>query len=158
MYSNKQFQIAQHKQTKIFLAIESIAVMVFALFNSIMLPQLLVQFLLSKSESQLFQQPPVWINYIPVVFFALGVAYFVYAVAAMFMLHGKISKLEKALESDGCGCCCDDDCCSSDMDSTNELAEIMATAEKVVAQAESKTTKNKTTKTRKSSGRGRKAK
>lgn len=144
-FSYLQFQISQMRQSKLILAIDAIGMLVFSLFGAALLPQLVVQFVLSNQAQ--FTQPPVWFQYIPAFFFALGVGFFVYAVLSMMMLAKKIKKLENELADYVASCNCSGmDCCQSN--GAANLAEMMATAEKVVEKAEkkAKTSKSKTKK------------
>lgn len=86
-----QFQIDQLRQDKIILAVESIAVMVFALFVSAFLPQLLIRYV--YANQQLFEQPRA-LEYIPLIAFFVGTIYFIYATVMMVMKAIKINKLQ----------------------------------------------------------------
>lgn len=131
-----QHQISTLHLKKAVVAIESIAVLVFSLYGTALLPQLLVQLMYGNQPT--FVQPPVWLQYIPVAFFALGVSFFLYAVLTILGLARKSKKLETELEREMEQCTCVDLCESSD------LAEMLETAEKVVEEAEKKTkTKSK---------------
>lgn len=104
-----EFKIAQLRQDKIILILETIAVFILALFVSVFLPQLLFQFVFSTQE--LTAEPAV-LRYIPVVSFVGAILYFVYATVMCLMKKMKIMQLEKELSlmmtDDSCGCDCGD--------------------------------------------------
>ncbi len=102
-----QFQAQQLRTQSVVKAVESIAVFVFALFTSALLPSLLFRYLYANQE--LTEQPKM-LEYIPVAAFVVGVAYFVYAMVGNWARDGKARRLEQeAIECgcDDCGCDCE---------------------------------------------------
>ncbi len=129
MQTTKQlrFKIQQLRQDKIIFAIESIAVIVFALFVSAFLPNLLLRYFYAKQN--LTEVPPS-IEYIPVVAFVVGVGYFLFAMVTNLGRWDQVKRLEKQLDDvemgDGCGCCGCDSCEPSSMDSKTESVGLLA--------------------------------
>lgn len=161
MKNTLQFQIDQLRQDKIVFSVEAIAVIIFSFFVAIFLPQLLIRFV--YANQQLFEEPVV-LQYIPLVAFALGTAYFVYAMVGNVLRFLKIRALENQLaefESCNCNdcncgdmmCICGDDACVCCMPSDQNASEIAQLAEAVAKSAvkskkvspKAKTTTKKTT-------------
>jgi hypothetical protein len=114
--SSLQFQISQLRQEKVIYALESIAVFIFSLFVSALLPQLLFRYV--YADQQLTAEPKL-LEYIPLAAFVLGAGFFIYAMIGNFMRMGKIRRLESELESSsmmGDLCCAG---CAGDCDCSN---------------------------------------
>lgn len=105
MASPRQFEIAQLRQKNMIVMIESIAVFIFCLFVSALLPQLLFKYF--YANAQLTEQPALF-DYIQVGTFLLGVAYFLYAAIGNFQRAAKVRKMEKQMQSSEMmdGACC----------------------------------------------------
>jgi hypothetical protein len=82
-------------------SIESIAVFILAIFVSALLPSLLFRYMFANQ--QLLEQPKIF-EYIPVVSFALGIGYFIYAMAGNLMREMSIKKTLSDMEMMGCDC------------------------------------------------------
>jgi hypothetical protein len=135
--SKLQFQIDQLRQDKNIAATESIAVMVFSLFVSAFLPQLLVRYVYAD---QALMEAPALLEYIPVAAFTVGALFFLYAVVSNIMRMIRINQLQAelmALPDDEYGCNCDHD---HDHENWEELDELDRMVEE--AMAESKATKS----------------
>lgn len=150
-----QFQIDQLRQDKIILAIESIAVMVFALFVSAFLPQLLIRYV--YANQQLFEQPAL-LEYIPLVAFFVGTVYFIYATVMMVMKAVKINKLQAEMTFMVDDCSCGGDCgCGHADDNWEELDELDKMVEEAMAEsknmAAAKKPASKTKKAKKSASK-----
>lgn len=152
--SSLQFQITKLQQAKLNTTVETIAVIVLALFISAILPSLLVRYF--YANQQLFEQPKL-LEYIPIVAFAIGTGYAVYALVINFLRSRTITQLSQELAEaelladDCCGGHCarysDEDW--ADVDSFDELDEMV---EEVIAKSEAaKAESNKDTKTSKKS-------
>ena len=148
-HSSLQFEISKLQRARLNTTVETIAVVVLALFISAILPSLLVRYL--YADQQLFEQPKL-LEYIPVVAFVVGTGYAVYALILNFMRGMTISKLSKELAEvellgdDCCGGACgsmyaDDDW--ADIDSFDELDEMV---DEVIAKSEAAKAKSKTSK------------
>jgi uncharacterized membrane protein len=134
--TNLQFQIAQLRQKNQTKALESIAVFLLALFVTAILPSLLIQYV--YAGQQLFEQPMV-LELIPVISFAIAVAYFIYAAVANWRRESKAARLEREMLGT-----------STNTASVSELKAAMASAEtKVAKPARRSTTKAKRTTRRK---------
>ncbi len=128
-HSHLRFKIAQLRQDKQLMMIESIAVFVFALFVAILLPSLLIRYV--YADQQLFEQPKV-IEYIPVASFAVGTVFFLYAILTNLSRLKQIKALERELEATGCdchgNCMCGPDGDMSLVDKTAKKATVKKTA------------------------------
>jgi hypothetical protein len=137
MHSSLQFQIEQLRHDKIVYALESIAVLVFSFFMAVFLPQLLVRYL--YADQQLFQEPML-LQYIPVVAFAVGTGFFVFAAVGNIMRYFKIRKLEAMLdEDDCCGCGCGS--CDMPDEMLMKAASMASTTTKTAASTRKSSTK-----------------
>lgn len=136
-----QFQIDQLRQDKIILAVESIAVMVFALFVSAFLPQLLIRYV--YANQQLFEQPRA-LEYIPLIAFFVGTIYFIYATVMMVMKAIKINKLQTEMTFMADECSCGGDCgCGDHDDNWEELDELDKMVEEAMAESKKDSTASK---------------
>lgn len=106
MHMTKQlkFKISQLRKDKMIAGIESISVFIFALFISVFLPNLLMQYV--YTDPNLTALPPV-VQYTPLVAFVVAVGYFLYAMIGNMTRMMTIKKLEKELAEsylmdDGC--------------------------------------------------------
>lgn len=152
--SSLQFQITRLQQAKMNTTVESIAVVVLALFVSAILPSLLVRYY--YADQQLFEQPQL-LEYIPVVAFVLGAGYGIFAFAINFLRSRKIKQLSEELDREllfADSSCCGQDCgsskgcCSdsfSDFDSSDDdwadaesFEELDRMVDEVIAENESK--------------------
>lgn len=110
-YKMTKFRIAQLRQQKIAVSLEVIAILFFATFVSLFLPQLLFQYIYS---GQHLTEPPALLQYIPLAAFVVGALYFVYAVIGNVTRSMTIAKLEKEMmmmtEDDMCCAGCSGDC------------------------------------------------
>ena len=102
--SSTQFKIQQLRTKSLLKTLESIAVFMFSLFLTLFLPNILVRYV--YAGQQLFEQPAI-LEYLPMITFAIGVAYFLYAMVTNLMREMAAQKLEKEVES-MVGCDCDD--------------------------------------------------
>ena len=106
-HSSLKFKIKGLRQDRLYVAVESISVVIISLFVSALLPSLLVRYV--YANQQLFEQPKV-LEIIPVAAFVISVAFAVYAVVTNVMRTIKIASLTKEyekleLESMNNGCC-----------------------------------------------------
>jgi len=111
-YSQLQYEASQLRLAKVVSAIESIAIMIFALFTSAFLPQILLKYMYAGQQ---LTQEPALLTYIPIVAFALGATYFVAAVLANILRSQKIMALESEMKkvsvvADNCCNNCSDSC------------------------------------------------
>lgn len=146
-HKSLQFKISQMRQDKIIYAIEAIAVIIFALFTSALLPTLLIRYV--YANQQLFQQPKA-LEYIPIVAFVIGAGYFIYATIMMISKARSIKAMEAELadlELLGDGCGCGGNCgCGSHDDNWEDLEELEKLVEEAVAEAEKEEAATKKTK------------
>ncbi len=92
--AHHEFMITQLRARNVQTTLESIAVIVAAFFALVILPQLLIQYVFAGQ--QLLEQPAVF-KLMPVVIFAIGAGYFIYAVVMNMMREMQARKLEKEL-------------------------------------------------------------
>jgi hypothetical protein len=101
-----KFEIERLQRDRVLVAIESVAVVVFALFTSAILPSLLVRYV--YAQQQLFEQPKL-LEYIPVAAFAIGAGFGVYALVLSIRNALRTRKLLQELEEvslmDDMSCC-----------------------------------------------------
>lgn len=144
MHSTLSFKIQQLRMKNQTAMVSSIALIVFALFVSAILPSLLVRYV--YAEQQLFEQPAL-LEYIPVASFLLGVGYFIYAVIANFMREKRAKYLEMEMEmmGDGADCCGNHDHGSS-MNDVAAMAEAMTKAPVKKVAAKKRASAKKTSK------------
>ena len=102
-----KFKIKTLKQESVIKTLESIAVFIFALFTTMLLPSILFKYL--YQDQQLLEQPKL-LEYIPIAAFAIGIGYFAYAMIGNVLRAMKIKQIEKDLMSGG------DDCHGMDME------------------------------------------
>ncbi len=106
-----EFQISQLRQQNVVLALESLMVFVAALFTTALLPQILFKYLYAKAQ---LTEEPALLARIPDIAFAIGAAFFIFAVVKSFMNMMKVARLEKEAMSvamnDVCCMDCGDDC------------------------------------------------
>jgi hypothetical protein len=143
--SELEFKIQQLRLDKVILAIESIAMVIGALFTIAILPQLLLQYVYDAAT--LTAEPPL-LTYIPVVGFAIAAIYFVYATVMIVMKKLRINAYEKELnelrlmvDEDGCECGHDHGHHHHEMEDMSEYME-----EEVVKPARKSKTKKSTKK------------
>lgn len=94
------------KQESLTKAVEAIAVMIFSLFTTVLLPSIIFRFF--YADKQLLEQPKV-LEYIPIAAFALGFGYFIYAMVGNIMRALKVRQLEAEMMASGENCCSDMD-------------------------------------------------
>lgn len=132
MYSDLTFKVSQLRTKNQNVMLTAVTVIVAALFVAALLPSLLVQYV--YAGQQLFAQP-LLLQYIPLVSFAIGIGYFLFAVLGNLLRAKRANYLEKQIELEGC-CCCDED--------DDVLAEIEALAETLVKEEKKAPAKRKT--------------
>ena len=137
-YSHTQFQIQELRARNQQKVLESILVLLAALFISALLPSLLLRYF--YDTAQLLEQPRA-LEYIPVVSFVVGIGYLLFALIGNMMREKKISQLQSELATMSHDCNCGhahDDAISSD-----ELAELERMVDEVLdtKEAEEKTAK-----------------
>jgi flagellar biosynthesis protein FliQ len=93
-HSSLEFQVEQLRARNLQRTLESLLVFILAIFVSALLPSLLVRYL--YAGQQLFEEPQL-LQYIPVVSFVIGVAYFIYAVVTNLMREMKATRLERQM-------------------------------------------------------------
>lgn len=147
MHGDLSFKISQLRAKNQTMMVTAIAGIVAALFVSALLPTLLVRYI--YANQQLLQQP-VLLEYIPVVSFALGFGYFLFAAVGNWMRSRRISYLENKYEMEGgcCGHCGDGHCChdGASMDDEVMMQELENLAEALVKEAPKKKETKKTAK------------
>lgn len=141
MMHSKQFQINQLRMKNMQKVLESLMVIVLAVFVTALLPSILVQFLLTGATNP-FEQPAA-LQYIPVASFAVAIGYLALVILGNWSREKMIAKLEsEMLESDcACGGSCGGDCCGHDLPPVTEaeLEEL----EGIVEQALNKSNASK---------------
>jgi len=117
-----QFKIAQLKQDKLILAVESILIFFLSIFLSVFLPALILEYVYGAGVG-LTTEPEAF-KVIRVATFVLPVVFFLYAFGQSIMKMGQIGKLHKELEiqmmSDE-GCSCGGDCGCGGHDHQHEM-------------------------------------
>jgi len=96
MSTSTEFRIEQLRTRSVQKTLESLLVLVAALFVSALLPSLLVRYL--YADQQLFEQPPA-LEIIPVIAFVIGISYFIYAAIGNILREMEAQRLEKTLTS-----------------------------------------------------------
>ncbi len=91
-----QFRISQLRVRNQQVVIESILVLVAALFVSALLPSLLVRYVYA---TQNLTAEPALLGAIPTAAFALGILYFLYAMGMVLIRERKAKLLEKEMEA-----------------------------------------------------------
>jgi hypothetical protein len=109
--SSIEFKIAQLRQTKVVYDLHAITVMTFSFFAILFLPRLLFTYYYANMT---LTEEPALMKHIPLVFFVLGTAFFVYAMVTNALRGLKIAKLEKQLATAMDACCVDCDNCDCD--------------------------------------------
>ena len=132
MTSLTRFKIKSLKLTNVVKAIEAISVMIFAFFATALLPSLIFRFFFA--DANLLEQPKVF-EYIPIAAFAIGTAYFLYAMIGNFIRSRKIRQLEAQLEIETMSC-----------GDTTDLKKLEEMASKKVSQAKKAVKKPKAAK------------
>lgn len=144
MQSATQFKIQGLRQQSQGAMVEALAIMMFALFLTAFLPQILIRFL--YADQQLMSEPML-LQYIPIATFVLGVLGFLMAFFGNWRRRGEIRRLEKELSSmsmmdccSGCddACACDDhgncECGSCDVDGKNMMKAEVGTTNDMATQ------------------------
>lgn len=142
MSSVKKFELKRLESQSQLVMVEALAVMVFALFATAYLPQLLFQYVYAN---QALTAEPKLLSYIPVASFVIGALYFVYAAIGNFLRRSKISKLSKEIAAMGDSCSDCGNCADCNCDSDQSLAEM----EKVVDEILSSSKKTKSRRNKK---------
>ncbi len=119
--SQVQFRITQLKLDKMLFVLESILVLVLALFVTALLPQLLFKYMFA--DQALTEAPKVF-EYIPVVAFVVGVGFCAYALVTNIMRWMKVRQLEASLMTSGCEECGADGECMCDMKVEPNVAKV----------------------------------
>jgi hypothetical protein len=157
MKHSSSYRIKMLQQRRLITAVESIAVLVFSLFVAIFLPQLLLRYL--YADQQLLAEP-VLLQYIPVVAFAIGVGFGLYALVANIMTMMKVRKLQAQLPeagSMGGACGVDCACCSPDDEGYQEVKDLASAVAKSSGK-KSSSSKSKKSKKKSDSQRSKKSK
>jgi hypothetical protein len=149
--SRVQFKISQLRHQNLVTAAEAIAVVVFAFFAVAFLPRILFTYLFANQ--QLLEEPAV-LTHMPLAFFLIGTAYFIYALVTNVLRSIKIAALEKELDSMPSmgGSCCDDcnDCvCDEHGDCAcgcDDAAPAMSSTSAMAAKMSAVSKKRKTAK------------
>src|SRR5262249_3980214 len=124
-YCNTQFKVEQLRQVNVQRVLESMAVILFAIFVAALLPSLLICYV--YASQQLLEQTKV-LDYIPLAAFVAGAAYFIFMVIGNTMRELRARQLEKELMNMHCDCSGCDLCDDEMMD----MSEMEAIAEKAV--------------------------
>ncbi len=136
---SKQFQINQLRMKNMQKVIESLMVLVLAIFVTALLPSILVQFLLTGATNP-FEQPAA-LQYIPVASFAFAIGYLALVILGNWSREKMIAKLEsEMLESDcACGGTCGGDCGGHDLPPVTEaeLEELEGIVEQALKKSNS---------------------
>ena len=103
-----KFQVNQLRMKNAVKALEGILVLVACFLVAAFLPQLLIQYI--YADQQLFAQPAL-LQYLPVVIFVVGIAYFLFAMFGNLRREMEAQKLEKEVKlemsmDDCCGGAC----------------------------------------------------
>ena len=101
MHIKTIYQVKSLKQDNLTKAVEAVAVMVFSLFATVLLPSLIFRFF--YADQTLLEQPKV-LEYIPIAAFALGAGYFIFAMVGNFLRSRKVRQLETQLEIEMMDC------------------------------------------------------
>jgi hypothetical protein len=111
--SSIEFQISQLRQAKVIHDLHAITVMVFSFFAILFLPRLLFTYYYANMA---LTEEPALMKHIPLIFFVIGTAVFLYAMVTNALRALKIAKLEKQLATASSmdSCCMDCDNCSCD--------------------------------------------
>ncbi len=91
-----EFQISQLRAKNMQRTLESLLVLILAIFVSALLPSLLVRYV--YAGQQLFEEPQA-LQYIPLVSFVIGIGYFIYTVVTNMMREMKATRLERQMTS-----------------------------------------------------------
>jgi len=146
-HSSLHFQVQQLRAMSLQRLIESLLVLLLALFISALLPSILIRYL--YANQQLFEQPPL-LDYIPLVAFVVGVGYFLFVAVTNLMREAKARGLERQamVMSEACNDC---DCGTSTSSNNGSLSELQGAMRRVeaVAKPASKTTRARKTTRRK---------
>lgn len=137
-FSSTASQLRMKNQTTM---VSAIAMMVFALFVSALLPTLLVRYV--YAGQQLFEQPAL-LEYLPIAAFVLGAGYFVYAVIINMLREKRAMYLDMMME-DECNCNHDHDDMMAEVARAAEAAAPKATTKRKTASKAKKTTRKSTT-------------
>jgi hypothetical protein len=132
--SSVEFQINQLRAKNLQRTLESLSVFILAIFVSALLPSLLVRYV--YAGQQLFEEPEL-LQYIPLVSFVIGIAYFIYALVSNIMREMKIDRLERQMMGMG------------NTGSTSELTTAMARVSATASRSTSAKTKARKTTRRK---------
>lgn len=93
-YTSLQFEVQQLRMKNIQRSLESILMLIAALFITALLPSLLLRYV--YSSEQLLTQPRA-LEVIPVVAFAIAVGYFLFTVVTNLSRDRRIAKLENEM-------------------------------------------------------------
>lgn len=123
--------------------VEAILVMFTAIFVTALLPSLLLQYVFSSEA--LFEQPAL-LEYIPVVSFLAGIAYFIYAMVGNVLREGKARRFDLEAEEMGCDC-------GHDHHHHDDMAELEAMLDEVEAGSKAEMKTSSARKTAKKAGK-----
>lgn len=136
MYSDLAFKVSQLRAKNQNIMLTAVTVIVAALFVAALLPSLLVQYI--YAGQQLFAQP-LLLQYIPLVCFSVGIAYFLFAIVGNLFRAKRANYLEKQMELEDC-CCFDEE--DEILDEIETLTETLV-KEKKKAPAKKRPAKKK---------------
>jgi len=96
--SNIQFQISQLRQENQTKVMESIMVLILDFIFVSLIPQFLMIYVY-QAQTSMMQQPPVLVEFMPVVATVIAVAYVAFAIVTNMMRSSKIRSLETELKT-----------------------------------------------------------
>lgn len=153
-HSSLKLKIKSLQADRLYVAVESISVIIISLFVSALLPSLLVRYV--YANQQLFEQPKL-LEIIPVAAFVISVSFAAYAIISNILRTIKIASLIKeyekaALESMNDSCCggsCEG-CGSSDWADFDSLEELDKMVDEAIASSKTAPAKTAAKKSAKS--------